>query len=334
MHRIPPQLTVRDLKENRSRKAPIISLNSLLSTGINAVLGAEGSSAAASLIKVEAFRDLMQIIGMGVGYALPGATRLVSTSQLLQDSPEQHTIAKKVILALIPSILGLDFVSAFGKAILWLWLFTLVALIACWEFKIMAGGIGFSRKYNTKQDEKGEGLDIEEIYKQKQLGLPTRIRRSRAYRISIIFLISSLYVPLSKISIGALVWTSDYWAVENYYLANDNPTPSPFDNHDQYYDPLNFCYKTTMRKAGFNWAIPILIVAGLTFVIVTVWFPIRLWKVVKEEVPKVDPYTELGEKRKDLKAEYRRLLEKDRSPFAFVYNGERQRIVTYQMQQH
>jgi hypothetical protein len=46
--------------------------------------------------------------------------------------------------------------------------------------------------------------------------------------------------------------------------------------------------------------------------------------VVKMSVPKVDRYTELGRRRNnvELDGEYQRLLLRDHSPFAFLYNGE------------
>jgi hypothetical protein len=55
----------------------------------------------------------------------------------------------------------------------------------------------------------------------------------------------------------------------------------------------------------------------------TVWFPISLHQVIKQSVPKVDPYNELGRKRNEseMDREYQRLLERDNNPFAFLYGG-------------
>lgn len=324
MHLIPPDLTVTDLKANRKKRAPFLTLNQLLSTGIDAVLGAEGSSYAISLMKVEAFRDLIQLIGLGVEFALPSGGLGTSTVQITQAQDRSRW--KTVVLSVIPSVLGLDFVTAFGHAILWLWVFTLICFLLCWEFKIMVGGL-------TKKPESiGEGYENEQktslaARSAKISGAAagswlSRLRRRRGYRIAVIFVITSLYVPLSKISIGALVWTSDFWAIENYYASTDSPEVSSLGALDVFRDPLDFCYTTSMRRAGFNWAIPILIVAAVTVLVVTIWFPLRLWSVVRREVPRVDPYTELGERRKDIKAEYERLLQHDKSAFSFVYNRE------------
>lgn len=53
----------------------------------------------------------------------------------------------------------------------------------------------------------------------------------------------------------------------------------------------------------------------------TIWFPITLHRVIKESVPKIDPFTELGRRRNtiDLDNEYHRLLARDLNPFAFLY---------------
>ena len=138
MHRMPPDLTVTDLKHNQTSKASPVTLNTLLSIAINAVLGAQGSSLAVSLMRVEVFRDLIQLLGTGVNFALPSGSRIMPPAQALRESGA--TQPKVIMLSMVPSILGLDFVSAFGKAILWLWLFSAICLIACWEFRVMAGG--------------------------------------------------------------------------------------------------------------------------------------------------------------------------------------------------
>lgn len=56
----------------------------------------------------------------------------------------------------------------------------------------------------------------------------------------------------------------------------------------------------------------------------TFWFPMELRRVIKQAVPKVDPFTELGRRRNnvELDGEYQRLLLRDHNPFAFLYNGE------------
>lgn len=57
----------------------------------------------------------------------------------------------------------------------------------------------------------------------------------------------------------------------------------------------------------------------------TLWFPIRLMQTIRQVLPRVDPFTELGKKRSnpEMEIEYRRLLERDQSPLGFLYRGEK-----------
>lgn len=114
--------------------------------------------------------------------------------------------------------------------------------------------------------------------------------------------------------------------VENPYLTTDTPSPAPLGPSDKFRDPLSFCYRTTMlRPSGllgnFNWAFLILPISALTIGWLTIFLPWRLHQVAQRERPRVDPWTEMGEKRRDVEGEYRRLVEVDRSPFGFLYRG-------------
>lgn len=59
-HRLPPGITVTDLKQNRRRSQPLLTLQSALGIVGNAILGAAGSNKGISLTTVEGIRDLMQ----------------------------------------------------------------------------------------------------------------------------------------------------------------------------------------------------------------------------------------------------------------------------------
>ena len=69
-------------------------------------------------------------------------------------------------------------------------------------------------------------------------------------------------MPLSKISIGALVWTSDFWAVADPYLTTDTPQLEPLGPSSDYRDPLDFCWTTTMRKDQVNFSPIVIIIAA------------------------------------------------------------------------
>ena len=55
----------------------------------------------------------------------------------------------------------------------------------------------------------------------------------------------------------------------------------------------------------------------------TIWFPIRLRKIIRQALPSVDKYTELGSLRSksEMDREYQRLLDRDKQPLAFLYKG-------------
>lgn len=54
----------------------------------------------------------------------------------------------------------------------------------------------------------------------------------------------------------------------------------------------------------------------------TIWFPIRLASTIKRCLPTVEPFDGLGQRRsaQELETEYQRRLERDNSPFTFLYN--------------
>ena len=53
------------------------------------------------------------------------------------------------------------------------------------------------------------------------------------------------------------------------------------------------------------------------------WFPLRLRQAILKSTPAVDRFNELGKLRteSDMDREYQRLIDRDRSPFAFLYKG-------------
>ena len=61
----------------------------------------------------------------------------------------------------------------------------------------------------------------------------------------------------------------------------------------------------------------------------TIWFPLALRMAIKQAVPIVDRYTELGRPRsdRDMDREYRQLLSRDRNPLSFLYGGSRIPVV-------
>ncbi|KAH8913761.1 hypothetical protein BT69DRAFT_1306207 [Atractiella rhizophila] len=152
-----------------------------------------------------------------------------------------------------------------------------------------------------------EGFDVDETVRENRSLNKKGFRDARWYKITVVFIISSLYMPLSKISISALLWSSDFWAVSNPYLDSDFPR-----SHNIFFD-------------NFNWAPFILIISAINILVVTIWLPLRLWGVIKEVAPKVDKFSELGDKRtaEERKREYERIVDDDEGEFNFLYNYSR-----------
>lgn len=85
--------------------------------------------------------------------------------------------------------------------------------------------------------------------------------------ITICFLLSVLYLPLSTIVIHALVWSDDFWVVSNPYTNTTvfPPILPPLGPSDEFHDPLDFCYTTTMKRNEVNFAPVIIIISAFAF---------------------------------------------------------------------
>ncbi|KAG8691132.1 hypothetical protein FRC11_006552 [Ceratobasidium sp. 423] len=143
------------------------------------------------------------------------------------------------------------------------------------------------------------------------------------------FLLTVLYLPLSTVSVHAITWSSDFWPVENPYISTQDPDLKPLGPSSVFHDPLDFCWTTTMEKDEINYA-PVAVILGiLTLIFMTFWFPIRLGRTIRVSLPVVEPYDALGQRRseEEMEHEYQRLLERDKSPFSFLYNGGSNKVI-------
>ena len=173
-------------------------------------------------------------------------------------------------------------------------------------------------------------------------GLQQTETKGRQWGLMIVtFLLTILYLPLSTMSIHVLVWSEELWAIPNPYknATTFPPVLPPLGPPNIFRDTLDFCWTTTMKRNEVNFAPIVVVLAGFTFFLVSderyflplinyrhkfaVWFPIALRRVIRQSVPKLDKFTELGRPRSniDLDGEYHRLLDRDRNPFAFLYKG-------------
>lgn len=275
-------------------------LGSILGTVLDFLIGIEGSSFAAGIVRLEVFRDFAQMMALNLHF---------NSATSASDS-----LVRRIFLHIIPSLLAFDFVSVFGQSIIFLCAWMALTGLALWYFWRM------TRVYDPNRDVEG--------FESQPWIFTSPARGTKAANITIVFILTSLYLPLSKLAVDALLWKSDFWPVANPYAdGNDNPDQSSLPSlgdPDVYRGPLDFCYTTTMRRDAFNFAWIVVPLAVLTLCGYTLWFPYRMWRTVHEMLPHVSEYNELGQRRSsnEMEIEYQRLLGRDKSPLNFFYNGE------------
>ena len=88
------------------------------------------------------------------------------------------------------------------------------------------------------------------------------------------FLLTVIYLPLSTMTVHILVWSDDLWAVPNSYTnaTTNPPQAAPLGPADEYRDPLDFCYTTTMKRNEINFAPVLIILAIIIFFGVCIHF--------------------------------------------------------------
>ncbi|ETS64208.1 hypothetical protein PaG_01447 [Moesziomyces aphidis] len=266
------------------------------------VIGVEGSTFAAGILRLETLRDLFQIMTIQLHF------------QRYFDSSDPTSTSSKVfkfMLQTLPAFLGFDLVSVFGYAVIFFVIWISITALALWRFWHM------TKAHNPNKTV--EGFDSQGwVYKSASRG-------TRFANTCLVFVLGLLYLPLSKLAVDALVWSSDFWPVPNPYKGGvDHPDPGPLlGDPDIWRAPLDFCYTTTMRKDAFNWAYVVIPLAVLTILFYTLWYPYKLMMTIREMLPRVSAYNELGRKRsnEEMQIYYQRLLNRDKSPFNFLYNS-------------
>lgn len=225
-------------------------------------------------------------------------------------------------------MLALNFASTLVQSLLYLVIFLTITAFLLWYF--YRSTLQCDR-YNTV-----EGLQQTESRGQ-QWGL-----------VIVTFILTVIYLPLSTMAVHVIVWSEELWPVPNPYINATTfpPELDPLGPMTEYRDPLDFCWTTTMKRNEVNYA-PILVILGIvSFLLVSytspnelssaylrtklaVWFPLALRRVIQQSVPKVEKFSGMGRPRStaDMDAEYHRLLERDRNPFAFLYSGTLLRIL-------
>jgi len=84
------------------------------------------------------------------------------------------------------------------------------------------------------------------------------------------FTLMVLYLPLSTMALHVVVWSSDLWVVPNPYINATSlpPVLDPLGPPEQYRDPLDFCWTTTMKRNEINFAPAVFICALISIAMV------------------------------------------------------------------
>ncbi|KAK0549905.1 hypothetical protein OC845_002888 [Tilletia horrida] len=285
------------------------TFQSLLGTITDLIIGVEGSSFAAGILRLETLRDFAQLVQN-------------NSSWINSDSSPTATGVgaglRRFFSHTLPAILALDFVSLIGRAEIFLvgWMF--LGAMMMWRFWSITRALDHNRFV--------DGFDS------KPAAYTSPARGTKACYILLVFGLTTIYIPLTKLAVDTLVWHIDFWVFNPTQGSQDLPSSlPPLGDSDHYRDPLDFCYTTTMRKDKFNFAWLLLPVAVLSLIFFTIGLPIRMVQVLRRLRPHVSEYNEMGLKRtpEEMDIEYQRLLGKDKSPLIFMINGYRRRWAFY-----
>ena len=85
--------------------------------------------------------------------------------------------------------------------------------------------------------------------------------------IFVTFTLMALYLPLSTMALHVIIWSSDLWVVPNPYINATSlpPVVEPLGPPEQYRNPLDFCWTTTMKRNEVNFA-PAVVLCALIVV--------------------------------------------------------------------
>ncbi|CAE6475333.1 unnamed protein product [Rhizoctonia solani] len=245
-------------------------------------------------------------------YSLAGLYNVVQIFVLILNTIVGNSSGRwrTLFLGTIPNVLALNFGGKLLQSILFLGILTAISgCLLFWFHRLTA---------RWSPNATPEGLLSRDP-----------ARGTRAVPL-VSFALTVLYLPLSTISVHAITWSSDFWPVENPFVGyNGTKTPDlqPLGPSSVFHEPLDFCWTTTMRKDEINYAPAAVVLGVLTLMFMTFWFPIRLGKTIRRSLPVVEPYDALGQRRseEEMENEYQRFLERDNSPFSFLYNEYRRK---------
>ncbi|KAJ2673063.1 hypothetical protein GGI25_004878 [Coemansia spiralis] len=230
------------------------------------------------MVHLEILRDFCQLVGLFLGTC--GFVRAPLDSSVGSRWPW-------MIVAGIPQTLGLlwsDLSTTTGKS---LGFFVFFAVVSVFFLCLWTYGLYMERP--TLKSKGGEITYEEEVVLTpgpfdvvgRVFGkMPKRTRMHIIYAV-----LTTIYMPMVKLCIEAIVWNQGYWAVANPFRTTDHPIyPKPTDGEK---DPSKFCYTTTMHTSRFNGAFVILPFAAVLLVILGFLLPVQIHRLTKHHMPRV-----------------------------------------------
>ncbi|KAJ2356381.1 hypothetical protein GGF43_002109, partial [Coemansia sp. RSA 2618] len=239
-------------------------------------------------LHLEVLRDFMQMLALVLGVC--GFTKAREDSSVGDRWPW-------MVVSGVPETLGLlwaDLSTTTGKSIGFFAFFGGLAAIALsmWVYGLYLESPTRSAKDKGKSEkEEEEGLityEEELVVVPGPFNLIGRLfskitRRQRMHAVYVV--LTTLYVPVVKLCLEAIVWSQGYWPVPNPYRSSDHPDFGAAA--DGMRDPQSFCYTTTMRSGKFNGAFVVLPLAVLLFLALGVVLPLQVHRLAEGHKPRV-----------------------------------------------
>ncbi|KAJ2391485.1 hypothetical protein H4S02_001305, partial [Coemansia sp. RSA 2611] len=245
---------------------------------------------------LELLRDLMQLLALVLGTC--GFTKAPLDSSVGDRWPW-------MLVAGVPETLGLlwaDLSTVTGQSIGFFGFFGALAALALgvWTYGLYLerpGSPARRDKRGSKDADDGEksgetqGLITYEAELAEEPGAFDIIGRmfrhiTRRQRMHAAYVVlSTLYVPVVKLCLEAIVWGQGYWPVANPYRTEDHPEFGAAAAGMR--EPSRFCYTTTMRTGAFNGAYVVLPLAVVVFLALGVVVPLQVHQLAERHKPRV-----------------------------------------------
>jgi hypothetical protein len=223
--------SIDDLETNTH--IPTLSEQGLIKSIVNATISIAGSSALGSYYSLQGVFNTIQIFALLLRTLVPIHAHGLGEKW------------RKLFLGTIPNMLALNWASTIIQSLLFLLIFLTISTGLLWYFRRVTN--------RCAELQHLEGLQAAEP---REYGRLT---------IVVTFILAVIYLPVSTMAVHVLVWSDDLWVVPNPYVnaTTSPPIVSPLGPSEQWRNPLDFCYTTTMKKNEINWAPVLVIVATI-----------------------------------------------------------------------